>query len=137
MRYEILDANNAVIGVLIADDQFMAAHYPHYRLAAQGATPEVPSDWWIDVGPFIDRLGMDGPAIGASSIDACRGAMAMLTGRKYVDLKGAQIQAFLGVLMATGQPTANATFPGSGPMTQAKIDVILGTKPTDYEKHKP
>lgn len=95
-----------------------------------------PSDWWIYVGPFKDRLGMDAPAIAASSHDVCKGVMAMLADRKYVDLQGATAAAMLDLLIAANQPTANAFFPGSGPMTLAKKAAILGTKPTDSERYK-
>ena len=79
---------------------------------------------------------MDAPAIAASSHDVCKGVMAMLADRKYVDLQGATAAAMLDLLIAANQPTANAFFPGSGPMTLAKKAAILGTKPTDSERYK-
>ena len=95
-----------------------------------------PQDWWVYVGPFKDRLGMDAPAIAASTHDACKGVMAMLSDRKYVDLKGDKAAMMLDILIATNQPTANPIFPGSGPMTAEKKAAILGTKPTDEERYK-
>ena len=97
---------------------------------------EQPQDWWVYVGPFKDRLGMDAPAIAASTHDACKGVMAMLSDRKYVDLKGDKAAMMLDILIATNQPTANPIFPGSGPMTAEKKAAILGTKPTDEERYK-
>lgn len=93
------------------------------------------SYWWIDTGPFKDRLGMDALAIGASTHDACKGVMAMLEGRKYVDLKEVKTSAMLDILIATGQPAANPIFPGSGPMTGAKKATILNTPTTEKERH--
>lgn len=91
--------------------------------------------WWIDVGPFIDRLGFDAPAIGAGSNEACKGVMAMLTGRKYIDLKEPKTALMLDILIAAQQPTASPFFPGSGPMTAAKKAAILDTPTTDKERH--
>ena len=91
--------------------------------------------WWVDTGPFKDRLGMDGPAIYASNHDACKGVVGLLTDRKYVWLKDPKVAAMLDVLIATAQPAANAVWPGSGPMTLAKKDAILNTVTTEYERH--
>lgn len=96
---------------------------------------EDPRVWWIDVGPFKDRLGMDAPAIASSAHSACKGVMALLEGRKYVDLRDAKVNAMLGVLIATNQPTADPVWPGSGPMTGDKRNAILNTPTTEYERH--
>lgn len=100
--------------------------------------PPLPEDerlWWLDVGPFKDRLGMDAPAIYASNHAACRGVVGMLEGRKYIDLKDPRIAAMMGVLIASGQPAADPVWPGSGPMTAAKRDTILNTPSTEAERH--
>lgn len=91
--------------------------------------------WWLDVGPFKDRLGMDAPAIYASNHAACRGVVGMLEGRKYIHLKDPRIAAMMGVLIASGQPAAGPVWPGSGPMTAAKRDTILNTPTTEAERH--
>lgn len=141
MRYEILDAQGAASNVIEASAEHMAAHFPEdgYRLAAvqtaPAPTPEDPRRWWIDVGPFKDRLGMDAPAIYASNHDACKGVVGMVEGRKYINLKDPRIAGMMGVLIATSQPAANAVWPGSGPMTVAKRDSILTTPTTDEERH--
>lgn len=112
------------------------------RLAVQMTVPPAPPPpppdprlWWVDPGPFKDRLGMDALAIGASNNDACKACIAMLNGRLYVDLKGAQAASLLDLLIATGQPAANPIFAGSGPMTLAKKAAILNTPTTDAERH--
>ncbi|MFZ2307538.1 MAG: hypothetical protein WAW34_09460 [Rhodoferax sp.] len=97
-------------------------------------TPD-PRIWWIDVGPFKDRLGMDAMAIYSSTHDACKGVVGMVEGRKYFDLKDPRIAGMINVLIATQQPTANAVWPGSGPMTAEKRDVILNTPTTEQERH--
>ena len=97
--------------------------------------PEVdPRVWWIDVGPFKDRLGMNAPAIYASTHDACKGVVGMVEGRKYIDLKDPRIAAMMGVLIAVAQPAVNPVWPGSGPMTAAMRDEILNTPTTEYER---
>ena len=100
-----------------------------------GTPADDPRWWWVDVGPFKDRLGMDAPAIYASNHDACKGLVGMLEGRKYIDLKDPRIAGMLGILIATSQPAANAVFPGSGPMTAAKRDAIINTPTTEFERH--
>ena len=97
--------------------------------------PPDPRRWWIDVGPFKDRLGADALAIAASSHDACKACIEMLNGRLYIDLAGAQVATLLGMLAATTQPTANVIFAGSGPMTPAKILTITTTPTTEAERH--
>ena len=141
MRYEILDAESAVENTVEADEAFMSAQYPlgNYREAAEQIAavvpPEDPRLWWLDVGPFKDRLGMDAPAIYASSHDACKGVVGLVEGRKYIDLKDLRIAQMMGVLIATAQPAANAVWPGSGPMTAAKRDAILNTPTAENERH--
>jgi len=141
MRYEILDTEGVVENVIEAEADFMAAQYPdgNYREAAEQIEPvEPPADprlWWIDVGPFKDRLGMDAPAIYASSHDACKGVVGLVEGRKYINLKDPRIAQMMGVLIATAQPAANAVWLGSGPMTTAKRDAILNTPTVEDERH--
>lgn len=98
---------------------------------------ETPSEWWIAVGQFKDRLGNDAAAIAASPHAVCQAAMKLLDDREYVDLKGPLVATFLGLLESTGQPAAVPQFPGSGPITRAKIAAILGAKPSDDERYKP
>lgn len=88
------------------------------------------------VGRFKSRLGMDALAIGASDHGACRAVKEVLYDQKYVDLKGPETASLFAILIATAQPAANAMFPGSGPMTPAKIASIIGVKPSDEERHK-
>ena len=140
MRYEILDNEGAVDNVIEAGVDFMASQYPegNYREAAEQHTPAEPSEdprlWWIDVGPFKDRLGMDAPAIYASNHDACKGVVGMVEGRKYINLRDPRIGGMMGVLIATAQPAANPVWPGSGPMTVAKRDTVLSTPTTEDER---
>jgi hypothetical protein len=109
-----------------------------YVVPSESVEPEVQQDprwWWIDPGPFKDRLGMDAPAIYASGHDACKGVVGMVEGRKYIDLKDPRIAAMMEVLIATGQPAANPVWQGSGPMTESKRTAILTAPTTEYERH--
>lgn len=113
----------------------MTTYLPGSEHPQTGTPADDPRWWWVDVGPFKDRLGMDAPAIYASNHDACKGLVGMLEGRKYIDLKDPRIASMLGVLIATAQPAANAVWPGSGPMTTAKRDAIVNTPTTEFERH--
>lgn len=96
--------------------------------------PEKPEMWWIDVGPFRDRLGMDTLAIAASTHPVCLGVKEMLYDRKYIDLKDPRVSQLLDILIATTQPASSPYFPGSGPMTLIKKDLILNTPTTENER---
>lgn len=132
--FEIDDAE------LLADDVFVL---PMGSLAAPGwlwanGSPVPLLDvrrWWIDVGPFKDRLGIDGMALSASTNVTCQAIKEQLYDRKYVDLKSTQTAQLLGMLMAAVQPAANASFPGAGPITVLKIAAITGTPTTEAERH--
>ncbi len=100
--------------------------------------PEPESDprlWWVDVGPFKDRLGMDIGAIASSQHSACLGVKEFLNGRKYVNLRDPKVSLLLDVMIANNQPAADPVWPGSGPITVAKKAVILDTPTTEEERH--
>ena len=78
---------------------------------------------------------MDGMALSASSNATCAAVKEQLYDRKYVDLKSTQTAQLLGMLMAAVQPSANASFPGAGPITALKIATITGTPTTEAERH--
>lgn len=104
--------------------------------APQWSDPALdPRYFWIDVGRFNARLGVDAMAIAASTHDACKAAVALLGMSKFADLKGPELSNMLNLLIATGQPAANPIFPGSGPMTLGKKAIILNPVTTDYERH--
>lgn len=98
--------------------------------------PEVdPRIWWVDVGPFKDRLGMDIGAIAASQHSACLGVKEFLNGRKYVNLRDPKVALLLDVMIANNQPAADPVWPGSGPITVAKKAAILDTPTSEEERH--
>lgn len=88
-----------------------------------------PQYWWINLGPFCDRLDTYGGAgtqlAVTSSTDATvQGIYKILALREYVDLKRADVASMLGVL---GTKITAIT-----PAVQAQI---LSTVTTDYERH--
>jgi len=110
-------------------------HTPTAPMLRWSDTGLDPRYWWIDPGRLTARLGPDAFAIAASSHDACKAAVTILSMSKYADLKGPELATVLDTLIAAGQPAANPIFPGSGPMTAAKKAAICGAPTTDYERH--
>ena len=96
---------------------------------------EDPRLWWVDVGPFYDRFGVDALAIAASDHGACKAVQTLTGVRKYIDLRDPRVDSMIDMLIATAQPAAQAWAPGSGPMTADKKAAILNTPTTEYERH--
>jgi hypothetical protein len=135
---EILESGQ-VVRTIIADAAFAEAHYPGaWRIVPDPApAPAAPDPrlWWIDVGPFYDRFGVDALAIAASDHGACKAVQTLTGVRQYIDLQDPRVASMIDMLIATGQPAAQPWAPGSGPMTAAKKAAILTTPTTDYERH--
>lgn len=97
--------------------------------------PNLDSRYWqIYLGRFNARLGMDALAIAASDNEVCKAFVQVLSMSEYVQLNGAEVGNAMNMLISAAQPAANATFPGSGPMTVEKKAMYLQTKTTDYER---
>lgn len=112
---------------------------PFVYTAPPEETPTVPTEdprmWWIDVGPFYDRFGVDALAIAASDNGACKAVQTSTGVRKYIDLKDPKVAQMIDMLIAMNQPAAQPWAPGSGPMTAAKKATILDTPTTEKERH--
>lgn len=137
MRIEIMDGET-VLKTITASKDFAEQHYPGaWRLAEEQTPPPVedPRIWWVDVGPFKDRIGMDIGAIAASQHSACLGVKEFLNGRKYVNLRDPKVSLLLDVMIANNQPAADPVWPGSGPISATKKAVILDTPTTEEERH--
>jgi len=93
-----------------------------------------PKYWWIDVGPFYDRFGVDGIAIAASDNGICKAVQTLTGVRKYIDLKDPKVSQMIDMLIAAQQPAATAFVPGAGPITAAKKAKILNTPTTEAER---
>lgn len=88
----------------------------------------------ITVGAMKRRLGVDAMAIGVSAHDACLAAKEILYDQKYVNLNDPLIPSLLDMLISANQPAVNPMFPGSGPMTQEKKDLIMNAEIQEYER---
>lgn len=123
---------------IVAEQEFVQAQYPGGYVEVpqepQARAPD-PRMLWIDVGPFYDRFGADALAIAASDHGACRAVQTLTGVRKYIDLADQRVASMINMLIATGQPAAQAWAPGSGPMTAEKKAAILHPVTTEYERH--
>ena len=88
----------------------------------------------ITVGSLKDRMGMDALAIAVSSHPVCVALREMLYDRKFIDLDRPQTAQFLDMLINASQPAADPNFPGSGPMTESKKNLILSTNIQEMER---
>lgn len=108
MRYELLNEQGEPTGeVVLADEAFMAANYPggNYQEAPEPTAPEpAPSvwAWYIDLGPFTDRLGAGSAAIDLSTEPGVIAVRSDFARRKWIDLKDPRVIAALWYL--AGQP---------------------------------
>lgn len=82
-----------------------------------------PQYWWIDVGPFLDRFGAKALAITSSPDPEVQGLLSLITPRKYVDLKRADLPGLLGTLITKQL------------MTVEEVNAVLTKRTTDYERH--
>ncbi len=108
MRYELLNEQGEPTGeVVLADEAFMAANYPdgNYRVVAEPPAPEPAPpvwQWYIDLGPFTDRLGAGSAAIDLSTEPGAVAVRSDFARRKWIDLKDPRVIAALWYL--AGQP---------------------------------
>ena len=99
------------------------------------ADPELPEQyWWIYPGAFLDRMDVDGMAIAGSDHPVCKAAQGQFSNRLYIDLKSPKLATVLNALKLSGQPAVSAYFPGSSPLTDEKIAVLLAPPTTDHER---
>lgn len=97
-----------------------------------------PRYYWIDKGPFIDRLGIYGYAglkdfvLGAARTnDVCYGLLADLGLRAYVDLKGRRAELMVG-LGRVAQVAAAVGMPAFTPDMRA---AVLDSRTLESERH--
>ncbi|WCM88854.1 hypothetical protein [Acidovorax sp. NCPPB 3576] len=80
-----------------------------------------PEFWWIDVGAFFDRFGINKWAILQSDDAAVKALITDTSVRRYIDLKRADLPGALQILVAKG--------------FELDVDAILTAPPTDEERH--
>ncbi len=137
MIYEILDEQGEVINRITATPEFMAANYSaeQYR-EVPGAEfqPQQPVwAWYIDQGPFTDRLGAAATRlIDTSTAPGFVAIRADFARRRWIDLKDQRVIATVNYL--AGQP-----MPGLGTLAQPLLTTQQAnevlTKPVTAEEN--
>lgn len=126
MIYEILDGET-VINTIVADAEFMAVNYPdgNYREVASPPESEPEWTWYIDLGPFADRLGAASVAIDLSVEPGVVAIRNDFSRRKWIDLKDPRVIAALWYL--AGQPHPVLGTLAAPLLTSAAVTTILNT----------
>lgn len=89
----------------------------------------------ITLGAFQKRLGpMNVFAIDTSSNELCIALRSYLNRFTYIDLDDPDLPNLLGMMVMAAQPAANASFPGSGPITIGLINKVLTDVVLDSER---
>lgn len=132
--YEITK-NGATNRIVADDEQFMidlvaAGEIDSFALYTPTAASAARI---ITKGAWAKRMGVDGLAIAGSKHPVCVAVSTYLGYQKCVDLDDPEIEQLTGLLKAAGQPAASADFPGSGPVTDAKIAAWIGPDATAAE----
>lgn len=126
MIYEILDGDT-VINTIVADAEFMVANYPegNYRERVDPPSPEPEWSWYMDLGPFADRLGAASVAIDLSVEPGVVVIRNDFSRRKWIDLKDQRVIAALWYL--AGQPHPVLGTLAAPLLTSAAVTTILST----------
>lgn len=135
MIYEILDGEN-VINTIVADAEFMQANHPDgkYREVPEPPAPEPEPpvwEWYIDIGPFTDRLGNASAAIDLSTEPGVVVIRNDLARRKWIDLKDQRVIDAL--LYLSGQPHPVLGALATPLLTSAVVTSTLNTPVSEIE----
>lgn len=86
--------------------------------------PNLPPEYhWIDVGPFFDRFGAAALGITSSADAQVQGLITLILPRQYVDLKRADVEQMVGLLVLKGLITAG------------EMGAVLSPQTTEWERH--
>ena len=89
----------------------------------------------ITLGALQKRLGvMNVFAIDTSTHPICVALRSYLNRLTFIDLDDPDLPSLLGLMVSANQPAANATFPGSGPITTELVSQIINTPIDDKER---
>lgn len=144
--------NNKVVNITIVDSSYQA----QINEVILADTSPVGIDWSYDgstftapvVVPVVDnrpkhitlgalqkRLGvMNVFAIDTSTHPICVALRSYLNRLTFIDLDDPDLPSLLGLMVSANQPAANATFPGSGPITTELVSQIINTPIDDKER---
>lgn len=102
---------------------------PHDAATGEwGALPPAPApewEWFIDVGPFTDRLGAASAAIDVSTLPGLVAIRSDFSRRKWIDLKDPRVIAAVHYLAGQLHPVLGTLDPALLTATQA--DMVLNT----------
>lgn len=97
--------------------------------------PPPPESRRITLGALQKRIGpMRVFAIDTSTHPVCVALRSYLSRLTFIDLDDPDLPPMLGMLVAAEQPAANPVFPGSGPVTEADVDQIIGAPVAPEER---
>lgn len=93
----------------------------------------------VSVGEFKDKLGWNAMAIAVSTHPICVALKEMLYDRQNIDLDSSRLYEYLMLLVNNNLPEANPNFPGSGPLTEEWVKILLDIPPPplQYNEMKP
>lgn len=123
MRYQLPDGNT-----IIAEPDFIATNYPDATVVVEAvAFAPNPTQWLIDVGPFLDRFGASKlPALMSTEpiVAAC---VKDMMARKWIDLQRAEVAAVLSYMAGVAVPGLGTIATPITGMTSAKVTTMLTT----------
>lgn len=130
MNYEILDTQGNVTNTIVASPELMAERYPegNYREVPEPPPPPAPEPewaWYMDLGPFADRLGAASVAIDLSTEPGVVVIRNDFSRRKWIDLKDPRVIAALWYL--AGQPHPVLGTLATPLLTPTAVTTILTT----------
>lgn len=101
----------------------------------EAAPSQPPEPRRITLGALQKRIGpMRVFAIDTSTHPVCVALRSYLSRLTFIDLDDPDLPPMLGMLVAAEQPAANPVFPGSGPVTEADVDQIIGAPVAPEER---
>ena len=133
---EILNDESEVINTIAASEEYAEATYPGRWRVVETPEPPAPTapewGWYIDHGPFTDRLGAAATfAIDTSPDSAFAAIRADFSRRKWIDLKDPRVIAIAGYL--AGQPMPGIGVLAAPLLTPEQATAVLDTPVAEYE----
>lgn len=124
------EENNAGIGMVFDGTKFDYTQEYKDEFLRKLST-EVPKK--ITIGAFKDRLGATALALSVSTDPICIAVREILLNRSVIDLGSETIRNYMMLLVTNNLPASNPLFPGSGPLTEERVNEILSTPASSSE----
>lgn len=127
-------SKTTVEGIYIATAEYANANYPGRWEEDVIPEPVIPPpvwEWFIDLGPFSDRLGAAAPAIDISTDPGVIAIRSDFARRKWIDLKDLRVAGALSYLAGQAHPVLGTL---ATPLISVQdVTTILSTPVTDVE----